>query len=146
LENARVEKSADTRDPSTSVLAIEGLRAAHLSGFWTVAYSLVSELTDLGAFPEFAAAGELEVDGWLISAANSSAIALERAAEARRAIPHPRWRRFSEVVEHVVLRPSAIAPLRSIEPPPSPSEIEALVQQPLPLSAQTKAAPEGTPS
>ena len=143
---ARFEKSADSRDHSPSAFAIEGIRAAQLSGFWTVAHSRVSEVTEVAALPELATHPELEVDGWLISAANSSAIAQQKAAEVRRRIPHAQWRRFSEIVEHMLLNPPAQAPLRSIEPCESAAQIDSLVQEPLPLAAQTEAAHEGRPS
>jgi hypothetical protein len=87
-----------------SGIAAEGLRAARLSGFFTVVHSKVYgvsdnvELENLRVF-----LGEKDVDGWLITAASADHAVPRKAAEARRLIPSASWRRFSELVEHELL-------------------------------------------
>jgi hypothetical protein len=87
-----------------SALAVEGLRAARLSGFFTVVHSLIyknSDPAELKALRAFIA--ENDLDGWLITAASSDPLVARRAAEARSLIPSASWRRFSELVEHELL-------------------------------------------
>ena len=87
-----------------SALAIEGLRAARLSGFFTVIHSLAREGSDVaqfGALREFI--GQKDVDGWLITAESSDGAAARKAAEARRLIPSSFWRQFSAHLEEVLL-------------------------------------------
>ncbi len=87
-----------------SALAVEGLRAARLSGFFTVVHSKVhfvsdtAELKNLRVFLR-----EKDVDGWLITAASADPTVAREAAEARSLIPGAFWRRFSEIVEYELL-------------------------------------------
>jgi hypothetical protein len=86
------------------VLAVEGLRAARLSGFLTVIHSLVHEDSDaarLAALGSFIA--EKDVDGWLITSAFPNEAVLRKAAETRALIPSSFWRQFSEHVEEALL-------------------------------------------
>src|SRR5262249_23071411 len=65
-------------------LAVEGLRAARLSGFFTAVHSLVSETADLDVLEGFRGfLDELGVDGWLITAESEDVHASNRAGEAR---------------------------------------------------------------
>jgi hypothetical protein len=86
-------------------LAVEGLRAARLSGFFTVVHSLIhmnSDLAELKNLRVFLA--EKNVDGWLITTGSAADPTVARkAAEARSLIPSASWRRFSELVEQELL-------------------------------------------
>jgi hypothetical protein len=85
-------------------LAVEGIRAARLSGFFAVVHSLASEDADQADLMELAAfISELQVDGWLITATTVSNDAIRKAAQARSLIPSPSWRSFSERVERMLL-------------------------------------------
>lgn len=84
--------------------AVEGLRAARLSGFFTLIHSPVREdlesarLTTLRSF-----IAEKDVDGWLITAASPDEAVVRKAAEARGLIRSSFWRQFSEHVEEALL-------------------------------------------
>ncbi len=87
-----------------SALAVEGLRAARLSGFFTVVHSLIhknADLTELKNLCVFLA--EKNVDGWLITTGSADPTVARKAAEARSMIPSASWRRFSEFVEQELL-------------------------------------------
>jgi len=94
----------DARRAPAFELAVEGIRAARLSGFFTVVHSVVGEdmakgeLNGLSAF-----LSELQVDGWLITVASPGDEAIRKAGEARSLIPSWSWRRFSEHVERMLL-------------------------------------------
>lgn len=88
-----------------SELAFEGLRAARLSGFFTVIRSTVGEnsgLAELEAIRSFILRNDL--DGWLMTAESADQAAVRKAAEARRFIPSWFWRQFSEHVGRAVLK------------------------------------------
>jgi hypothetical protein len=94
----------DIRSTSPFELALEGLRAARLSGFFTAIHSSFREDSDLSQLREFSILlSGLDVDGWLITAASAADSALRKAAEARKLIPNSQWRRFSTVVERGIL-------------------------------------------
>jgi molybdenum cofactor biosynthesis enzyme MoaA len=85
-------------------LAVEGLRAAGLSGFFTVIHSLVQEgtaLAQLTVLRTFIA--ENDVDGWLITAGSTDQAIVRKAAEARAVIRSSFWRQFSQHVEGSLL-------------------------------------------
>lgn len=93
-----------TRRTPAFELAVEGIRAARLSGFFTVVHSRVGEDTDRNELDRLRALlTELQVDGWLITAATVSNDAVCKAAEVRSLIPSPSWRNFSERVERMLL-------------------------------------------
>ncbi len=85
-------------------LAVEGLRAARLSGFFTAVHSLVGintnldELKGLRAFLE-----KLGVDGWLITAECADAQGLNRVLAVRALLSNAMWRWLSEQVERELL-------------------------------------------
>lgn len=87
-----------------SDLAVEGLRAARLSGFFTVVHSIVrgssnfAELETLAAF-----IAENDVDGWLVTAGAADRLVAGKAAEGRSWIASVFWRRFSKLVERQLL-------------------------------------------
>jgi hypothetical protein len=94
----------DERRKPAFELALEGIRAARLSGFFIVAHSLVGEDADISELDRLAVLlPELQVDGWLVSAASASDAAVRKAGDARSLIPSPSWRRFSKRVEHLLL-------------------------------------------
>jgi hypothetical protein len=94
----------DPRRTPAFELALEGIRAARLSGFFTVAHSLVGEDMDISELNRLGALlSKLEVDGGLITAASTSDAALRKAGEARNLIPSPSWRRFSKHVERLLV-------------------------------------------
>lgn len=94
----------DSLQARESTLAVEGLRTAQLSGFFTVIRSLArddsdnAQLTTLRAFM-----AEKDVDGWLITAASSGEAIVRKAAELRGLIRSSFWRQFSEHVEEALL-------------------------------------------
>jgi hypothetical protein len=99
-----------------SDLALEGLRAAHLSGFFTVLHSAVHENSDpaqLAALRSFIR--ERDVDGWLMTAASRDEAAVRKAAEARGLIRSSFWRQFSEDVEEVLLSQTATRELHDAQ-------------------------------
>jgi len=94
----------DARRTAAFELAVEGIRAARLSGFFTVVHSLVSEeldMSELDRLREFLS--ELQVDGWVVTAAGEGPGAVHNASEARNLIPSLLWRRFSAHVERMLL-------------------------------------------
>lgn len=94
----------DSLQARESDLAIEGLRAARLSGFFTVIHSLVHEDSDVGQFINLRSfIREKDTDGWLITAASREETALRNVAEARRLMRSSFWRQFSEHVEEALL-------------------------------------------
>lgn len=88
-----------------SELALEGLRAARLSGFFTVIHSIVGENS---GFAELEAICSLilgnDVDGWLMTAASADQAVVRKAAGARSLNPNWFWRQFSEHVEQAILK------------------------------------------
>lgn len=89
---------------SDSALALEGLRAARLSGFLTVVHSTVRDNTviaELRGIRSFIS--ENDVDGWLVTAASSTVALVREAAEARGLIAGRFWRQFSERVEDALM-------------------------------------------
>ena len=85
-------------------LAVEGLRAARLSGFFTVIHSRVhedSDVAELAVLRAFIAKNDL--DGWLITAGSADQAVVHIVAEARALIRSTFWRQFSEHVEEGLL-------------------------------------------
>jgi len=88
------------RNPGAFELALDGLRAARLSGFFTAVHSPVRE--DLGVSRLQALSAILsaaDVDGWMITAATIGDPTSRKAREARNLIPNAQWRRLSGYVE-----------------------------------------------
>ena len=93
----------DSLQAPEAALAVEGLRAARLSGFFTVIHSSVHEDSDLAKLTALRAfIAENDVDGWLISAGSADQAAVRKASEARALIPSSFWRQFSEYVEEAL--------------------------------------------
>lgn len=90
-------------EDSGSAFAVEGLRAARLSGFFTVVHSpvhLEADLAQLSPLRTFLVKND--VDGWLITAGSSDKAIGRKTAEARMLIPSKFWRQFSEDVEEAL--------------------------------------------
>jgi molybdenum cofactor biosynthesis enzyme MoaA len=93
----------DSLQIAGSALAVEGIRAARLSGFFTVIHSRVHEdldsaqLTTLRSF-----IAEKDVDGWLITAASPGNAVVRRAAEARGLVRGSFWRQLSKHLEEAL--------------------------------------------
>jgi hypothetical protein len=97
----------DARRKSEFDLAIEGLRAARLSGFFTAVHSVAGEGSDTAELERLRALLlELDVDAWLIAAESADAVALQKAAEARAFLPSAGWRYFSSWLERELLAQS----------------------------------------
>jgi hypothetical protein len=91
----------DSRRKDEFDLAVEGLRAARLSGFFTAVHSVVdkgSDLIELERLRTFLI--EKDVDGWLITGASADRGVAALAGKSRALIPSWGWRRFSTRVEH----------------------------------------------
>jgi hypothetical protein len=97
----------ETRNPSAFELALEGIRSARLSGFFTAAHVLLQENSDLSRHQDFASLlSGLDLDAWLITSVSPSQAALQKASEARTLIPNAQWRRFSAHLERELLSAS----------------------------------------
>lgn len=104
----------DSLQGSESAFAIEGLRAAHLSGFLTVIHSPVREESDVAELATIRAfIAEKDVDGWLITPSSQDEVVVRRAAEARGLIRSAFWRQFSEHVEEALLSQAPAGELRN---------------------------------
>jgi hypothetical protein len=91
-------------NPSAFELALEGLCAARLSGFFTAVHSPVREDADLPRLRRlFGILSAAEVDGWMVTAAAAGDSASGHACEARNLIPNAQWRWLSGHVEREVL-------------------------------------------
>src|SRR5258708_10841015 len=113
LESGVPRRTSNGLRPGASELAVEGIRAARLSGFLICVHARVHAETELGEIAELIQlARSLDVDGIVISpanaeadSANADAAALQRkTAEARKLIESKWWEFFSRVFEPVVSR------------------------------------------
>ena len=94
----------DARRKGEFDLAVEGLRAARLSGFFTAVLSQVEEGTEIGEIERLRAfVLEKDVDGWLIAGSSVNQTVAARADEARAKIPSFVWRRLSVRFERELL-------------------------------------------
>lgn len=94
----------DSLQTPESALAVEGLRAACLSGFFTVIHSPIHENSDFAQLTTVRSLiAQRDVDGWLITAASPDEAVVNRAAEARGLIRSSFWPQFSEHVEGALL-------------------------------------------
>ena len=94
----------DARQKSAFELAIEGLRAAHLSGFFTVAHSVVGESSEVAEFDRWGTLfSELDLDGWIMTSRSNDPSVVTQAAEGRKQIPSASWRWFSSEAERALL-------------------------------------------
>lgn len=111
LEPAAHCRSSKSLRPDASELAIEGIRAARLSGFLTCVHAPVYAETELREMAELIQlARSLDVDGMVITpanaeadSANADAAALQwKTVEARKLIESKWWEYFSRFIEPVV--------------------------------------------
>ena len=129
-------RSSDPLKPEAFELALEGIRAAQLSGFYVCVLARIAAETDLNvAFKLTRQAHSLDVDGIVISPArvatgsDSSAtrIAHQKTAELRGHIGSFWWTSFSKLVEPLLLghagaMPSAGLSSQHIEEPAGADE------------------------
>jgi len=108
LEFGAPRRTSSGIRPSASELAVEGIRAARLSGFSICVHVRVTPETEMSDAAElFQPAHSLEVDGCVISPArgeSDSALAAaqnlsQKTAEARKRIGSFWWESFSQLVE-----------------------------------------------
>jgi hypothetical protein len=111
LLTVRLEPALKAHAPSAFELAMEGIRAARLSGFLICGHARVRPETELGETADVIQfARSLDVDGIVITPANdgsdsahSDTVALLRKTEeARKLIGGTWWESFSRIVEHVL--------------------------------------------
>jgi hypothetical protein len=99
--------SSEPQNRATFELALEGIRAARLSGFFTAAHVLLHENSNLSRLQDFAGfLSGLDLDAWLMTSATPAHAALQNASEARALIPNAQWRRFSAHLERELLSAS----------------------------------------
>jgi hypothetical protein len=120
----------ETLNAPDSAFAVEGLRAARLSGFFTVIHTRVREDSDLAALRGVRSSllGN-DVDGWLVTAASADPAVACKAVEARRLIPGLFWRQFSRQVEQALLAHAQSRELHGVshaEEPPSEAREESV--------------------
>ena len=118
----------DLRNPGVFELALEGLRAARLSGFFTAIHSPIREDSDVSRLQALSTIlSAADVDGWMITAASAGDSASRKAREARNLIPNPRWRWLSGHVERELLSASNtsaihLPPANEMQPAPASEE------------------------
>ena len=98
----------NTLEAPESTLAIEGLCAARLSGFFTVIHSQVHEDSALAKLTTLKSlVAEKDVDGWLITAVSTDDAVVRKVTEARGLIASSFWRQFSEHLQEALLSQTA---------------------------------------
>lgn len=103
LDGASVPPKPDARKPGAFELALEGLRAARLSGFFTAVHSLVREDSDVAGLQALSGIlSAADVDGWMITTATNGDPSSRKAREARILIPNAQWRWLSGHVERAL--------------------------------------------
>ncbi|MGB2899851.1 MAG: hypothetical protein WBB89_11335 [Candidatus Acidiferrum sp.] len=109
--------------PGAFELALDGLRAARLSGFFTAIHSPVREDSDVSRLRVLSGIlSAADVDGWMIIAATIGHPASRKAREARNLIPNAQWRWLSGHVERELLaasKTSELAHCSATETPPA---------------------------
>ncbi len=107
---------SNLRNPGAFELALEGLRAARLSGFFTAVHSSICEDSDISCLQALSVIlSDADVDGWMITAAAAGDPASGKAREARNLVPNAQWRWLSGHVERELL-----SALKTSELPHSP--------------------------
>jgi molybdenum cofactor biosynthesis enzyme MoaA len=113
LESGALHRTSSGLRPGASELAVEGIRAARLSGFLICVHVRVTPETEMSDAAElFHLAHSLDVDGFVISPtrgeSNSALPAAQdlsrKSTEARKWIGSIWWESFSRVVEPALLR------------------------------------------
>jgi hypothetical protein len=118
------------RNPGAFELALEGLRAARLSGFFTAIHSPIREDSDVSRLQVLSTIlSAADVDGWMITAAAAGEPASCKALEARNLIPNARWRWLSGHVERELLSTSNTSEIHHAlanEMQPAPASEESI--------------------
>ena len=113
LESGAPRAASSGLRPDASELAVEGIRAARLSGFLICVHVHVTPETEMSEVADlFQLADSLDLDGCVISSvrgeSNSALPAVQalsqKTAEARKRIGSIWWESFSRLVEPVLLR------------------------------------------
>lgn len=107
--------------PGPHTLALEGIRAAQLSGFFVAAHTAIH--TKAGAAGLKAVASIVEqrgLDGWIITAGARDEALQRRATAARTLISSAGWRRFSARVEPELSAHSVSTESLPLPPEPPP--------------------------
>jgi hypothetical protein len=103
------------RKSGTFELALEGLRAARLSGFFTAVHSPIREESEISQIQTLSGIlSSTEIDGWMITDAATDDSAREKAVEARKLIPNARWRWLSGHIEGELLSVSKAGMQRTL--------------------------------
>ncbi len=109
-------------NPGAFELALDGLRAARLSGFFTAIHSPVREDSDVSRLQALSGIlSAADVDGWMITVATTGDPASRKAHEVRNLIPNAQWRWLSGHVERELLsasKTSELAHSPATETPP----------------------------
>lgn len=106
--------SSQPRSPAAFELALEGIRAARLSGFFTAAHVLLREDSNISRLQEFLnRLSRLDLDAWLMTSATPAPAALAVSNEARILIPNAQWQRFSAHLERELLTVSKLSDIPS---------------------------------
>jgi len=109
-------------NPGAFELALDGLRAARLSGFFTAIHSPVREDSDVSRLQALSGIlSAADVDGWMITVATPGDSASRKAREAQNLIPNAQWRWLSGHVERELLsasKTSELAHSPATETPP----------------------------
>jgi hypothetical protein len=99
-----VSPNPDARKPGAFELALEGLRAARLSGFFTAVHSPIREDSEISQLQKLSGIlTSMEIDGWMITAASTDDSASQKAVEARKLISNAGWRWLSGHIERDLL-------------------------------------------
>jgi hypothetical protein len=121
-------------------LAFEGLRAARLSGFYTVALSPLTSASTLANLHELnRSLARLSIDGWLICATAENARTL--AVQAQSLFGQSGWRKFSRLLERDLLAQSAHVPAPVLVPQPPRSLLASDTAATLDHNAVEESAP-----
>ncbi len=110
LDSAPSGQDRNPLSPGPQTLALEGIRAAQLSGFFVAAHTVVSlqphglHLNSLASLVQ-----QRNLDGWIVTAGASDPALQSRAKEARKLIPSAAWCRFAARAEPELLARSISA-------------------------------------
>jgi len=105
LESGAPRAASSGLRPGASELAVEGIRAARLSGFLICVHVHVTPETEMRDVADlFQLADSLDLDGCVISSVHGASNSAQKTAEARKRIGSIWWESFSRLVEPVLIR------------------------------------------
>jgi hypothetical protein len=120
-------------EPDPQTLALEGIRAAQLSGFFVAAHTVLRSETGAAGLGSLASLVEnLGLDGWIITAGAGGQALGRRAKDARALISSAGWRRFSARVEPQLLARSVSA--ESLQAVAQPAQVAAACEESVKVS------------